>query len=165
MAVTIIVAMSRNRVIGKANDLPWYLPADLRHFKEITDGHTVIVGRKTHESIIARLGHPLPGRKTIVVTRQKVKFQTGVAAVNSLADALALAKGKDIFIIGGAEIYVQAFPICDRLLVTQVDTEIKGGDTFFPEIDSKLWEKTSEEHHLADEKNLFAYSFITYERS
>lgn len=164
MAINIIVAMDRQRVIGKKNMLPWHMPADLQHFKQLTLGNTVIVGRKTHESIIARLGRPLPGRKTIVVTRQNLEPSDNLAVAGSLPDALALAKDKEVFIIGGAQIYEQALSLADRIYLTRIETEVEGGDTFFPEIDKAQWQQMAIAEYQPEGSNPYAYAFVTFER-
>ncbi len=164
MAINIIVAMDRQRVIGKKNTLPWHLPADLQHFKQLTLGNTVIVGRKTHESIIARLGRPLPGRKTIVVTRQNLEPRDNLAVAGSLPDALALAKDKEVFVIGGAQIYEQALPLADRIYLTRIEAEVEDGDTFFPKIDKAQWQQMAIAEYQPDDRNPYAYAFVTFER-
>ena len=160
---SIIVAIAKNNVIGKSNDLPWYLPADLKHFKEITTGHTVVMGRKTFDSILARLGKPLPNRTNIVVTRDKTFESPGAIAVNSLEEVLNFNDSQELFIIGGAEIYKQSLEKADRLYVTEVDAEIDG-DTYFPVIDKNIWHETSRDTYAADEKNPYDYAFVVYER-
>jgi len=154
--ITIIAAVAKNNVIGNKNDLPWYLPEDLKHFKEITTGHTVIMGRKTYESIIARLGKPLPNRKTVVITRnQDYTVPAEVEKFESLKQALDTHR-EDVFIIGGASIFEQALPLADTLIITHVKKEYPG-DTFFPEIDPTIWKETNREDH--DE-----YSFVSYKK-
>jgi len=128
--VSIIAAVSRNRIIGAGRTLPWNIPADMRRFRELTLGHTVIMGRKTFESI----GHPLQGRKNIIITRQSDYNSAGTLVAGSLAEALQLAKGDgEIFICGGAEIYAQALPFAERIYLTHIDFDIEG-DTQFPSI-------------------------------
>lgn len=158
----IITAYDKNRIIGHEGDMPWRqnLPADLMRFKELTLGHTIIMGRGTYDSI----GKPLPNRRNIVVSRQANLEIPGCDVVNSLEDAYALgAEEEELFIIGGARIYHLAMPTVDRLLVTEIDAEFEG-DTFFPEIPEE-WHETSREYHSADSKNLYNYTFIEYERS
>lgn len=154
--ISIIVAQSNNRVIGKDNKLPWLIPNDMRHFKEITIGNVVIMGRKTYESI----GKPLPKRLNIIVTRNKEFSAEGCIVVNSLASAIKKAGTSDIYIIGGGEIYKQSISISDRLLVTQVDIDVDG-DAYFPEINSN-WKINSKIDFKSDEKNPYNYSFIEY---
>ena len=159
MTVTIVAAISENHVIGKDNKLLWYLPTDLKHFKDITTGHTVIMGRKTYDSV----GKPLPKRRNIIITRTQIKIE-GCEVVNSIADAMALCAGEDVvFIVGGAEIYKQSMHLTDRMYLTIVHKEFEG-DSFFPEINSQDWKEVFREDHEPDEKNALPYSFITYER-
>ncbi len=159
MTVTIVVAISENHAIGKDNKLLWYLPNDLKHFKEITTGHTVIMGRKTYESV----GRPLPKRRNIIITRQEIAIE-GCEVVNSIEAALALcANEEEVFIVGGAEIYKQALKLTDRIYLTIVHKEFEA-DSFFPEISKEEWKEVYREDHQPDEKNLIPYSFITYER-
>jgi len=158
--ISLIVAMARNRVIGVNNTLPWHLPADLKHFKALTMSHHIVMGRKTYESI----GKPLPGRTSVVVTRNASYVAPGVIVVSSLEAAIA-ACGKDdeIFVIGGAELYRQAINIADRIYLTEIDADISG-DAHFTEFDSKSWQETARESHAADEKNLYSYHFVVYDR-
>jgi dihydrofolate reductase len=159
MTVTIVVAISENHVIGKDNKLLWYLPNDLKHFKNITTGHTVIMGRKTFDSV----GKPLPKRRNIIITRQPITIE-GCEVVNSIEGALALCAGEDeVFIVGGAEIYKLSLHLTDRIYLTIVHKEFEG-DSFFPEIDKSEWDEVSCEDHEPDEKNSLPYSFITLER-
>jgi len=160
MLISIIVAASENNVIGKNNQLIWHLPADLQHFKKITMGHTIIMGRKTFESI----GRPLPGRVSIIITRNKNFTANGCIVVNSLEEAIKKADHqKEIFIIGGAEIFNQSMTIAQKIYFTHIFHQFDG-DTFFPKIDEKLWKMTKEERFDADEKNKFSYSFCEYEK-
>jgi len=160
MIVTIIAAMSENRVIGRAGSLPWRLPADLKRFKSLTVGHTVIMGRKTFESI----GRPLPDRRSIVVTRNPQYRAEGVLVVLCLEDALQqVADDEQVFIIGGGELYRHALPVADRLELTIVHAEVEG-DTSFPELDMKDWKLIGEEHHEADDRHAYPFTFQTYER-
>lgn len=158
--ISIIVAMAENRVIGVNNTLPWRLPADLKHFRQLTTGHHVIMGRRNYESI----GKPLPDRTNIVVTRNPAYQAPGCVIRHSLDDALHIAgNDPEIFIIGGAEIYRQALDKADRIYLTLVHANI-AGDTFFPEFDAREWNESSRLRHEADEKNPHACSFVTYER-
>jgi len=151
--VSIIVAKSKNGVIGVGNKLPWNLPTDLKRFKEITTDGVVIMGRKTYESI----GKPLPNRINIVVTRTENFFVPGVLTAKSLQNALLKAGGeKDIFIIGGGEIYRQSISYADKMYITEVDMEVEG-DTTFPEIDKNRWS-------LQEEVDFKEGKFLTYER-
>ncbi len=157
--ITIVVAIASNYAIGKNNQLLWHLPKDLRHFKDITAGGTVIMGRKTFDSV----GKPLPKRRNIVVTRQPIKIE-GCEVVASIEDAIALCKTEnEVFIVGGAEIYRQAMHLVNRIYLTIVHHSFDA-DTFFPEIDYKDWKETAREDHETDEKHAFSYSFITLER-
>ena len=163
MTVSLIVGVSSNGVIGREGGLPWYLPADLKHFKRTTMGHHLIIGRRTWEEV----GKPLPGRTMVVVTRSQRFAPEGAQVVRSVEAALELAAGDDEpFIGGGAQIYRVALArdLVDRIYLTRIHAEVEG-DTFFPEIDFDDWKLVSEEHHEADEKNEFDYSFLVSERS
>lgn len=163
MSVELVVAMAQNGVIGRDGDLPWRLSTDLKRFKAITMGKPVIMGRKTWESI----GKPLPGRRNIVVTRQADYMVEGAECVSSLDVALALAAGgaagADVCVIGGGQIYAEAIDKADRLHVTHVDAQIDG-DTVFPEIASENWEEVSREEVPAGEKDVYATSYVVYQR-
>jgi dihydrofolate reductase len=166
MKLALIWAMSRNRVIGRNNALPWHLSEDLRYFKRVTMGKPIIMGRKTWESI----GRPLPGRTNIVITRDQ-NFQTvGVRVVHSLDDALRLAEhigviegAEEAVVIGGAEIYALALPKAERLYLTQVHAEVDG-DAWFPEFDLSQWQELAREDFKAEGPNPYPYSFIVLER-
>ena len=160
MTVSIIVAMAENGVIGRDMDLPWHISADLKRFKALTMGHHIVMGRKTFESI----GRLLPGRTTVIVTRQPDYQVDGAVIVNSLGAAQAAATDdSELFIIGGGQIYEIALPLADRLHVTRVHTEVDG-DTSFPVIDWDQWELVSAERHGADEKNDYDFTFESYRR-
>jgi dihydrofolate reductase len=163
MIVSAIVACSTNRAIGRENQIPWYLPADLRYFKKITSGHFVIMGRKTFESI----GRPLPNRTNIVVSRQnKLKIE-GCLVFNSFLDALEYAKEQkqhEVFVIGGGEIYRQSLSVCTKIYYTEVDIIVEDATVFFPVLNDSEWSKTFFEAHKADDKNLTSYSFNIFER-
>lgn len=161
--VSMIVAQAHNRVIGNSNDLPWYLPADLKRFKELTTGHVVIMGRKTFESIFARLGKPLPNRTNIVITRDSAFGPPGVVVAHSPEAALKQADSEEVFVIGGASIYEAMLPWADKIYLTQVDADIPG-DAFFPELIPTEWQTTARLAHKADEKNQYNYEYITLER-
>ncbi|KAA0126714.1 dihydrofolate reductase [Chryseobacterium sp. SN22] len=158
---TIVVAMGEKNEIGFENQLLWHLPKDLKHFKEITSGHPVIMGRKTYESI----GKPLPNRTNIVVSRKTDWFEEGILIVGSIKEAMKFAKkiDEEIFIIGGGKIYEQTMDITDRLEVTLVKTEFEA-DTYFPAIDPKVWKKTDEICYEKDEKHQYDFCFHTYEK-
>jgi len=157
MTISIIVAMSSNRVIGLNNALPWRLPADLKRFKQLTMGHSLIMGRKTFESI----GRPLPGRTTIVVTNRSDYERDGVQVVHSIEEALSRTTDDEVFIAGGAEIYRQTIDRTDKLYLTVIEKQF-AGDAFFPVIDFARWQLESEEKHEPDEQFEFPYSFGVY---
>lgn len=160
MRVSIIAALAENRVIGVNNTLPWRLPNDLKHFRRLTTGHAIVMGRKNYESI----GKPLPERTNIVVTRNRDYRASGCLVAHSLDEALTLARGDpEIFVIGGAEIYREALPRAGRLYLTEVHATV-AGDTFFPEIERNDWKETARERHEADDKHAYAYSFVVLER-
>lgn len=159
--ISVVVAMAEGNVIGARSDLPWYLPADLKHFKEITSGHTVVMGRTTFESILARLGKPLPNRRNVVLTRNKSFRHEGVEVIYNEAAIYLL--DDDVYVIGGAQVYTATMEMASRLYVTEVHAAIDG-DAHFPEIDQTAWKETSREKHLADEKNPYDYDFVVYER-
>ena len=158
--ISIIAAMDRNRLIGNNNQLPWHLPADLAHFKKLTMGKPIIMGRKTYESI----GRPLPGRKNIVLTRDATFQAEGVFVANSLQQALEhVASADEAMIIGGSAIYELALSRADRLYITYVENSYQG-DAWFPEIDSAEWDVIATEQHAADRENLSDMQFVTYQR-
>lgn len=173
--IAMISAMGSNRVIGRDNDLPWRLPADFRYFKKRTMGHTLVMGRKTFDSI--RNG-PLPGRRTIVITRQKGWRPEGagvkaglVQVAHTLDEALRLARNDrngaeddgTIFIAGGGEIFREALPVTDRIYLTRIDAAFPG-DAFFPELDPRDWRLVEQEPHDADAENPYPFTFETLER-
>ena len=152
--------MAANGVIGRDNQLPWHLPADLAHFKQVTMGKPIIMGRKTYESI----GRPLPGRTNIVLTRSPDFHAEGVVTANTLQQALDYASLEDeVMIIGGSSIYELALPGADRLYMTYVESDCEG-DAWFPEFDIERWRIVASEQHAADEKNSSDYRFVTYDR-
>lgn len=159
--LTLIAAVARNGVIGVDNRLPWRLPADLRHFKALTSGHAVIMGRKTWESLPANF-RPLPGRRNIVVTRDASYQAAGATIATSLPAAIAAAESGEAFVIGGAELYAAALPVANRLQLTEIDASFEG-DTHFPAIDHQQWRETLREAHHDDAG--FDYAFVTYQRS
>ncbi|MFM1759719.1 MAG: hypothetical protein RLY75_989 [Pseudomonadota bacterium] len=157
-AISMIVARSSNYVIGKDNQMPWKISADLQFFKKVTMGHPVIMGRKTWESI----GRPLPGRRNIVVSRNTELQLTGAEVVNSLDAALAtLSEFPRVFVIGGEQLFTQAFPMADRLFITEIDIDIDGGDTFFEVPNPSDWKEM--ERTPASEGEI-TFNFITLER-
>jgi dihydrofolate reductase len=156
--ITLVVAMDAQRGIGVDNKLPWHLPEDLAHFKRVTLGHPIIMGRKTFDSI----GRPLPKRRNIVVTRNAEWQQEGVDVALSLQDAVALVGAELASIIGGAQIFTESMALADRMIVTEIDHVFRC-DTFFPAIDPAVWTETARERHHS-EANGFDYSFVTYEK-
>jgi dihydrofolate reductase len=153
MKISAIAALSNNRVIGKNNRLPWHLPGDIRRFKEITLGHTILMGRKTYESI----GRVLPRRENIIISRQSGYAVDGALVFSTIPDALQFCRDRDeIFVIGGAEMYQSVFPQLDRLYLTLIDREIDG-DAFFPEID---FDNFTEVQREPREENRVCYTFI-----
>ena len=162
MTISIIVVIGRNNEIGKGNELLCYLPADLKHFKEITSGHTIIMGRKTFDSLPKG---PLPNRKNIIVSRNPELKIEGATVYSSLDYALLkLIDEEEVFIIGGAQIYEQALPIADKLYLTRIHASFPEADTFFPSIDIRKWREVSRETHPADEKNPYSFTFLDCER-
>ena len=160
-ALEFVVAVSENDVIGRANTLPWHLPADLRRFKQITFGKTVLMGRKTHESI----GKALPGRLNLVLTRSANPLADGVTAVPSLHDARKLSgRGSVLMVIGGGEVFRECLPLAVRIHLTIVHTRIHDGDATFDGWRGPEWRESARARHEADEKNAYAYSFVTLER-
>ncbi len=162
MTISAIVACAKNRVIGKDNEIPWYLPTDFAYFKRTTINHHIIMGRNCFESI----GRPLPKRTNIVITRNPFYIASGCLMVNSIAEGLKMAENNgetEAFIIGGGEIYKQSVDLWDRLYLTEVDLDTEG-DVFFPELDLSKWQLVSEEHHKKDEKNEYDYSFKVFEK-
>lgn len=160
MKISIIAALARNRVIGKDGTMPWHLPAELAHFKQLTMGKPIVMGRKTFDSI----GRILPGRLNIVITRDRAYRVEGAVLVHTIEDALAAAKGaEEIMIIGGEHLYRQLLNQVSRLYLTMIEADIEG-DTFFPELDESEWELKEKVCRLADEKNDYAMSFLVLER-
>ena len=161
MVLSAIVAMAENRAIGKNNQLPWRLPADLRHFKEITLGKPIVMGRKTYESI----GRVLPGRQNVIITRQP-SFQVPGAEVVCSPDAAfkLLAPAAEVMVIGGAELYRELLSRFQRIYITLVHAVIEG-DSFFPDLDPAEWREGVREDHGADEENVYPYSFVVLERN
>ncbi len=158
--ISIIVAAAQNNAIGNKNKLLWHMPADLKFFKETTSGHTVIMGRKTFESV----GKPLPNRRNIIITRKADYEVSGAEVVHSLEEALNLCNpDEENFIVGGAEIYSLSIDQCDLIYLTLIYGEFEA-DTFFPPILQEFWQLTSESYHEADEKNPFDYNFMIYKR-
>jgi dihydrofolate reductase len=158
----LVVAVAENDVIGRGNELPWHLPADLRHFKSLTFGKPVLMGRKTYESI----GKALPGRTNIVLSRSEEFSPGDCLVVKTLADArIEAGAHRALMVIGGAEIFSQCLPLASRIHLTLVHARIDDGDTVFAGWRGPEWQETSRERHAADDKNAYAYSFITLERA
>ena len=160
MTISLIVAVSRNGVIGNKNKLPWHLPADLKRFKQLTMGHPILMGRKTFESI----GKPLPGRTNIVITHQPGFQACGALVAHSLEEALRLCeKEEQVFVIGGAEIFRQAIPLADRIYFTEIHQDFEG-DTRMFDLDKSIWKETSRQEFPADTENRYPYSFTLLEK-
>ena len=157
--ITLIAALARNGVIGHNNQIPWKIPGELAYFKRMTMGHPIVMGRKTWESI----GRPLPGRRNIVVSRDRCYAAPGAEVAGSLDEALHLVREAEAFVIGGAQIYAAAMPRAHRMLLTEIDADLEG-DTFFPRFNRHEWRETRREHHPPTAERLFGYSFVTYER-
>lgn len=158
--ITLIAAMARNRAIGFDGGMPWHLPAELKHFKASTMGKPIVMGRKTWESI----GRALPGRQNIVVTRKRAYQAEGCTVVPSFDQAMEAAVGEEVMIIGGGQLYRQALPLADRMLLTLVDCEPEA-DTWFPEWNKDEWREISRRSQVADENNELAYKVLTLEKS
>lgn len=160
MIIALIVAMDEARVIGKNNALPWHLPADLKHFKQLTMGKPIIMGRKTFESI----GKPLPGRTNIIITRDTQYQVDNCRVVHSLKEAFSAAEGADeVMIIGGSQLFEQALPVAERIYLTEIHARFEG-DTCFPELMQGEWREISRHTHAPDDRNHYPYSFIVLER-
>lgn len=158
--ISLIAAMGRDRVIGRDNQLPWHLPADLQHFKHVTMGKPILMGRLTYESI----GKPLPGRRNVVITRDTAFAAPGCEVVNSIEAALAaVADVEEVMVIGGASFYHQMLPQADRLYLTFIDADFDG-DAWFPQWDAGEWREMEREEHAPDERNPHAYAFVVLER-
>ncbi len=156
--ITLIAAAAENNALGKNNDLIWHLPNDFKRFKSITSGHYIIMGRKTFESF----PKPLPNRTHVIITRQKNYNPENCIVVNSLEKAIEICpKDEDVFVIGGGEIYKQSIAIANKIELTRVHSTFEA-DTFFPEIDTNIWDLVQEEFHPKDEKHLIDFSFQTY---
>lgn len=162
MNISIIVAVSQNNAIGKDNKLLYWLPNDLKRFKALTTGHTIIMGRKTFESLPKGA---LPNRRNIVLSTQNNIHFPGVEVFSSLKDAINHCNAdEEIFIIGGESVYKQAMEIANQLYITQIDDIANGADVFFPEIDLNIWKEKGREAHFTDEKHLYPYTFIDYHK-
>ena len=162
--ISLIAAVSKNNVIGNNGEIPWHLPNDSKHFASITKGHTVVMGRKTYESIITHLGKPLPERKNIIITRDTSYQVPGATVVHSVEEAIKeCANEKEAFVIGGGEILKLAIPYLNRMYLTHVEAEVPA-DSFFPEFNPKEWEVVSEKFHPKDEKHPYNFTFKVYEK-
>ena len=160
MTISLVVAASTNNVIGSDGGLPWHLPDDLRHFKRLTTGKPVVMGRRTFESI----GRPLPNRRNIVMTRDPDYVAPGCDVVSSVREALDLLEDTDeVMIIGGGQVYRDFLPHADRIYLTRVQADVEG-DTYFPDIDEAGWRLVSSEPHAADEKHAYAFDVMVFER-
>lgn len=165
MIISMIAAVSENKVIGRNNDLPWHLPDDMKYFMQTTKGHCVIMGRKNYESIPEKF-RPLPNRVNIVVTRQKDFSAPECLVVHSLNQALEAAAEngpEEVFLIGGSEIYRQGFPLANRLYLTEIKAFIDG-DVYFPSFNSSDWLEASRINHPADARHAFSFDFVRYNR-
>jgi len=159
-SISLIVAMAQNRTIGVNNTLPWRCPEDLKHFKALTMGHHMIMGRKTFDSI----GKPLPGRTTVIVTRNAALKVEGCLVAHSLQEAITASKDdEEIFIVGGAEIYAQALPLADTLYITEIQQDVDG-DAHFPAVDQHAWQEVAREVRSQIEPQALQYHFVTYRR-
>jgi dihydrofolate reductase len=172
MKISLIAAVARNGVIGKDGKLPWHLPSDLRYFKRVTDGHPVIMGRKTFQSILLTLGKPLPGRSNIVLSRRniisEVKTPGSWFLASNLLEAVSFALrehgGDEVFVIGGADIFAQAMPIANRMYLTEVEEDVEG-DAFFPMFKPQKWSRRLVDRELANSENQHTHSFVVFTRS
>lgn len=156
-----IVAVASDGAIGRQGDLLCHLPADMKHFKAVTMGHSIVMGRKTFESFPRR---PLPGRQNIVITRDELWQYPGVTVANSLDEAIAAAETETVFIIGGAQIYEQSLPLVDVLHLTRIHARWATADVFFPALDMDEWQEVEREHHGSDHRNAYEFDFITLKR-
>lgn len=156
-----IVAIDENGAIGRQGELLCHLPADMRHFKEVTMGNSIIMGRKTFESFPRR---PLPGRQNIVITRDPKWAYPGVTVTHNLDEAIAAAQTDTVFIIGGAQIYELAMPRVEVLHLTRIHARWASADVFFPKLDMSQWQEVSREHHVSDHRNAYEFDFITLKR-
>lgn len=161
MRINVVVAMDRRAIIGRVGGLPWHLPADLKHFRTITLGHPLVMGRRTHESI----GRPLPGRINIVVTRTRNYLAAGCLTADSFEAALQLAEtAAEVMVIGGVTLYRSALPVATRMFLTEVHAEL-AGDVRFPDFDRRAWTEQSREDHPADDEHAYPYSFVVLTRA
>ena len=165
MIISLIAALTKNRVIGKNKDLPWHLPDDMKYFMQTTKAHHVIMGRKNYESIPEKF-KPLPNRTNVVVTRQKNFSAPGCRIVNALEEGIESARvagESELFIIGGSEIYALGMPYANQLYLTEIDANVDG-DTYFPSFNKIEWQEHSRTHHEADARHVFAFDFVVYKK-
>lgn len=160
MAISLIAALDNDTAIGKGGQMPWHLPDDLRHFKQLTMGKCVLMGYRTALSI----GKALPGRTNLVLSRRHEAPFPGQDTVRSLAEARAIAGGTGLMVIGGGEVYREALPFARRLYLTWIDTHTEGADVFFPRVNFRDWVETSRVHHAKDDKHAYAFDFVEYVR-
>ena len=160
-SIEAIVAIDENGAIGRQGNLLCHLPADMKHFKEVTMGSSIIMGRKTFESFPRR---PLPGRQNIVITRNAAWQYPGVTVVHSVEDAIAAAETDTVFVIGGADVYEQTLPLVEVLHLTLIHARWASADVFFPALDMNEWQEVSREHHESDHRNAYEFDFITLKR-
>lgn len=158
---TLIAAITRDRALGKGGDMIFHISEDLRRFKKLTTGHPLVMGRRTFESFP---NGPLPGRRNLVVTRDESYSREGIEIFSSLTDALAACDDVEPMVIGGGQIYAQAMPLADRLLITEIDTEAPDADTFFPEISQDEWEITETSEPMTDPASGVSFRYLTYTR-
>ncbi len=166
MTISLIAALTRNRVIGVNNGLPWHLPDDMKYFMQTTKGHHVVMGRRNFESIPEKF-RPLPNRTNLVVTRQQNLVLPGCTVVHSVGEAVEIARKageKELFIIGGSAIYQLGLPLADRLYLTEIKTEL-AGDTTFPAVTSTEWKEVSRVPHGIDARHAYAFDFVIYQRN
>lgn len=156
--ISLVAAMAKNRVIGKNNQMPWHLPADLKHFKSVTMGNPIVMGRKTYESI----GRPLPGRQNIIISRNKKYKVDGCVVVSCISSAIEMLNlEEEVMIIGGGFLYSETLSMADKLYLTYIDLEVEG-DTYFPNYDQLSLTEIKRESHLPDTNNIYHYSFVEY---
>lgn len=165
MKISLIAALTKNRVIGRDNDLPWRLPDDMKYFMEKTKRHHIIMGRKNYESIPAKF-RPLPERENLLLTRQSHFEAPGCRLIHSLQEGIDIARlahEPELFIIGGSEVYQLALPLATHLYLTEIDAEL-AGDAFFPAIDHAQWKEESRQHHPSDDRHRYAFDFVVYSK-
>lgn len=159
--ITLIAAITRDRALGKGGDMIFHISADLRRFKKLTTGHPLVMGRRTFESFP---NGPLPGRRNLVVTRDDTYRSEGIETFSSLEDALAACEDVGPMVIGGGQVYAQAIPLADRLLITEIDADVPDADTFFPEISQDEWEITETSEPMTDPGSGVSFRYLTYTR-